>query len=294
LPDNPPVNLPASLPINSPVNLRNDALTTIRRYGRLLRVQLRVATIGAMQYRGDFVVRGFIALLWLGIALAPLLVVFGARKQVAGWSFAEALVVVGWFTLLKAILEGAVSPSLTAVVEHVRHGTLDFVLLKPADAQFLVSTAKFEPWRVIDLAGALVIVAYAFHLLGRWPRPTQVLLALVFLVLGTVTLYSIWILVVSAAFWVVKVDNLSYLFGSLFDAGRWPIDVFRGVFHGALRFTFTFVFPLALMTTYPAQALLGKLDARTALLALGGGLLFAALSRQVWRRALGHYTSASS
>jgi ABC-2 type transport system permease protein len=270
------------------------ALGVVGRYGRLLRVQLRMATVGAAQYRADFVVRGLIALLWIAIALAPLMVVFGARQQVAGWTFPEALVVVAWFTLLKGILEGAVSPSLTAVVEHVRNGTLDFVLLKPADAQFLVSTAKFEPWRIIDISGALVIFVYAFRLLGRWPRPPQILLALVFLGLATVTLYSIWILVVSASFWVVKVDNLSYLFGSLFDAGRWPIDVFRGVFHGALRFAFTFIFPLALMTTYPAQALLGKLGATTAILALAGGASFATVSRLVWRRALRMYTSASS
>jgi ABC-2 type transport system permease protein len=253
-----------------------------------------MASLAAMQYRVDFLVRGLIAFLWSALTLIPLLVVFGVRKQVAGWSFGEALVVVAWFTLLKAILEGAVSPSLTAVVEHVRNGTLDFVLLKPADAQFLVSTAKFEPWRIIDLLGALGIFVYAFRLLGRWPHPTQLALALVFLVLATMTLYSIWILVVSAAFWVVKVDNLSYLFGSLFDAGRWPIDVFRGVFRGALRFAFTFIFPLALMTTYPAQALLGKLAPSTALFALAGGLAFATVSRQVWKRALRMYTSASS
>ena len=84
------------------------------------------------------------------------------------------------------------------------------------------------------------------------------LLALVFLALAVLILYSIWILVVSAAFWVVRVDNLSYLFGSLFDVGRWPISVFKG----ALRIVFTFVIPLALMTTYPALALLGRLDAR--------------------------------
>jgi ABC-2 type transport system permease protein len=284
--------MPATPP---PVGVGVNARTgVVGRYARLLRVQLRMAAVGAMQYRADFAVRGLIALLWMAVALAPILVVFGARKEVAGWSFAEALVVVGWFTLLKGVLEGAVSPSLTAVVEHVRNGTLDFVLLKPADAQFLVSTAKFEPWRVIDLAGALAIFAYAFKLLGRWPHLPQILLALVFLGLATVTLYSIWILVVSASFWVVKVDNLSYLFGSLFDAGRWPIDVFGGVFHGALRFAFTFVFPLALMTTYPAQALLGKLAVNTALLALAGGAIFAAVSRQVWRRALALYTSASS
>ena len=57
---------------------------------------------------------------------------------------------------------------------------------------------------------------------------------------------------------------------------------------------FTFVFPLALMTTYPALALLGRLDAQTAMLALGGGILFSVVARRVWRRALAMYTSASS
>jgi ABC-2 type transport system permease protein len=267
-------------------------MTTTRfmRYARLMRVQLRMSALSAMQYRTDFVVRGLIAVLWMGVTLVPVLVVFGSRRAVAGWSFPEAMVVVGWFTLLRAVLEGAVSPSLTAVVEHVRHGTLDFVLLKPADAQFLVSTAKFEPWHAVDVAGALAIFAYAFAQLGRAPTVAALLLGVVFLCLAVLILYSIWILVVSAAFWVVKVDNLSYLFGSLFDAARWPITVFKG----ALRIVFTFVFPVAVMTTYPAQALLGTLSARTALFAIAGGVVFAALSRAVWKRALGMYTSASS
>src|ERR1051325_2822807 len=208
----------------------------LARYAGLFGVQLRMSTLSAMQYRVDFIVRGLIAFLWSALTLIPLLVVFSVRKQVAGWSFPEALVVVAWFTLLRAVLEGAVSPSLTAVVEHVRKGTLDFVLLKPADAQFLVSTAKFEPWRIVDVAGALVVFGYAFAKLGRWPSVAQVLAGLLFLGLAILILYSIWILVVSAAFWVIKVDNLSYLFGSLFDVGRWPIDVLRGVWRGTLLF----------------------------------------------------------
>lgn len=89
---------------------------------------------------------------------------------------------------------------------------------------------------------------------------------------------------------MVRVDNLSYLFGSLFDAGRWPIDVFRG----ALRVLFTVVFPLALMTTYPARALLGQLDVPHAAAVGAGGLLFAAAARFAWTRAIRFYTSASS
>jgi ABC-2 type transport system permease protein len=262
----------------------------VLRYGRLLGVQARMSAVTAMQYRGDFLVRGFVTALWMSVTLLPLFVVFGARRQVAGWSFAEALVVVGWFALVRAFLEGGVSPSLTAVVEHVRKGTLDFILLKPADAQFLVSTAKFEPWRVIDVAGAIGIFFYAFKHLGRWPGPRELLLGVLFLGLAVMVLYSFWILVVSASFWVVKVDNLSYLFQSLFDAGRWPISIFKG----ALYYIFTFVFPLALMTTYPALALLGRLSGRNAALAWLGGLAFATIARAVWKRALGMYTSASS
>jgi ABC-2 type transport system permease protein len=143
---------------------------------------------------------------------------------------------------------------------------------------------------VIDFGGALLLFAYAFRLLHRWPQASDVALALVFLVVAILILYSIWILVVCAAFWVVKVDNLSYLFGSVFDAARWPINVFRGT----LRFVFTFVFPLAVMTTYPALALLGKLTAPTAILAIAGGVGFAIVARMVWLRSLGLYTSASS
>jgi len=279
-----------TVPAGSAIRRRAGPLALLRRYARLFRVQLAMSALTAMQYRADFVVKGLIAILWMAVTLVPLLVVFGVRKTVAGWSFPESLVVVAWFTLLRAVLEGAVSPSLTAVVEHVRHGTLDFVLLKPADAQFLVSTAKIEPWHLVDVFGSLAIFIYAFGKIGRWPSLLNLGTGLAFLGLSILILYSIWILVVSASFWVIKVDNLSYLFGSLFDAARWPITVFRG----ALRVIFTFVFPVALLTTYPAMALLGRLDAKTAVAALAGGLAFAAVARLVWRRALALYTSASS
>ena len=260
------------------------------RYLRLLGIQLRASTAISLQYRVEFLGEGALAFFWSLWSLVPLLVVFGHRSAVAGWSFEEALVVMGWFTFMKGILEGAVNPSLTSVVDAIRKGTLDFVLLKPADAQFLVSTAKFEPWRVVDVAGALAIFVFAFHRMGRVPSPAHVLAALTLLVCAAWTLYSLWILVVSAAFFVVKVDNLSFLFSSIFDAARWPVTVFRG----AWRVVFTFVVPLALMTTYPALALLGRLEVRTAALAVAGAATFGYLARLVWKRAIGHYTSASS
>ena len=260
------------------------------RYLRLLGIQLRASTAVAMQYRVDFLVQGALALFWSTWSLVPIAVVYGRRSSVAGWSFEESLVVVGWFLVMKSILEGAVNPSLTNVVEHIRKGTLDFVLLKPADAQFLVSTTKFAPWRIADAIAGVVIFVIAFHRLGRAPSPGAVGAAVLLLGCAALTLYSLWILVISAAFFVVKIDNLSFLFVSIFDAARWPVDVFRGM----LRAFFTVVVPLAVMTTFPARALLGTLSPLHALLALCGAVAFALFARLVWSRSIGHYTSASS
>jgi ABC-2 type transport system permease protein len=262
----------------------------LRRYAKLLGVQLRSASLLALQYRGDFFVEGLISLFWTFTAMAPLFVVYEERQAIAGWSFGEALLVVGWFTLLQGVLEGAITPSLNGVVEHIRKGTLDFVLLKPADAQFLVSTTGFQPWRSTNVLTGVVIFIYAFHLLGFGPSIPGLFASLVLLGTSTLLLYSMWILTVSAAFVVVKVDNLTYFFQSIFDAARWPSAVFKGT----LAFVFTFIIPLALMTTFPAEAMLGRLPLRALVLAVGGSGLFAFVSRRVWLRSIRYYTSASS
>lgn len=260
------------------------------RYARLLGVQVRASAASAMQYRIDFVIQGLISIYWLGWNLVPLLVLYGVRDSVAGWDFPSALVVIAWFTVLRGLLDGAINPSLIGVVEKIRTGEFDYLLLKPADAQFLVSTARYEPWKVIDVLGGIGLAVVAFAMMGRVPAPADVALCALLLLAGALVLYSLWILIISASFWVIRLDNMVYLFMAVFDAARWPIAVFRGFW----RVLFTLVIPLALMTTFPAMAVLGTLQARAALFGLGGAILFAAIARVLWRRAIGSYTSASS
>jgi ABC-2 type transport system permease protein len=260
----------------------------LSRYARLLRTQLRASMLLGLQYRADFFIDAAVSVLWTGAALLPLVIVFQVRSSIAGWSFGEALMVTGWFTFLEGVLDGAINPSVTDVVEHVRKGTLDFVLLKPADAQFLVSTMRLQPWRTTNLFTSGLIFAWGFHLLGHGPAPGAVGAATLAMLAAVAVLYALKTLAVSAAFYFVRVDNLTHLFDAVFDAARWPATVFRGV----VKFVFTFVIPLALMTTYPAQALLGTLPTTTLVAALGGAALGLVLSRLVWNRAIARYTSA--
>lgn len=262
----------------------------MRRYLRLLQIQLKSAALLALQYRLDFFMEVLMALLWSGTALVPLYVLFSIRDGVHGWSAEEMLVVVGFFTMLKGVLASVIQPSLTQAVEHIRKGTLDFLLLKPADSQFLLSTSKLDLAHLADVLAGLAIIGWALaHLPGRVTL-LGAAYAIVLLACALAILYAIWILVVSLAFRVVKIDNMNYLIVSLFEAARWPASIFRG----ALALFFTFVIPLALLTTYPALALLGKADLSHLATAIGVAIALITASRSVWKRAIRSYAGASS
>jgi ABC-2 type transport system permease protein len=260
----------------------------VRRYAQLFAIQIKAAALLSLQYRLDFAFQSVMALFWTATALLPLWVLFSMRTGVAGWTAHEALLVAGFFIALKGVLQGVIQPSLTSVVEHIRKGTLDFLLLKPADAQFLLSTAKLDLAHVVDVMAGLGLVGWAYAQSGQRLSAGSVALAMLILVCAVAILYAIWILVVSLAFKVVKIDNLSYLIVSTFDAARWPSSVFRG----ALSIVFTFVIPLALMTTYPALALLDRLAPTQVLTSVLVAIGFLALSRAVWLRSVRSYTGA--
>lgn len=262
----------------------------MRRYLHLLGVQLRTSVAQAMTYRANFIIEGVMSLAWLGLAVLPLIVLYDERNTVAGWDRPSALVVMAYFMAVKGIMEGWVSPSLTAMLEKIRTGAFDYILLKPVDAQFIVSSQKYEPWNVFDVLGAIGLCVFAFVERGHPPALVDVAVGVCLLVAGVLAMYSLWVMGAALSFWVVRLDNLVYLIGAVFDTARWPVQVFRG----AWRFTFTFIIPVAIMTTFPAMALLGRLDARTAVATACGAVAMLVVSRFVWRSAIRNYTSASS
>ena len=252
--------------------------------------ELRVALMLAVQYRASFLGEALMAVLWVPYTLLPLFVVYGREQGLAGWTRDEALLVLGFWTTLEGLLSAFVSPNLSAVVEQVRSGSFDFVLLKPVDPQLLVSVHRTDPTQLPHALVGLLLVGFAAGRLPVPPGPQDWLLGALLLGCGVVILHALWTVVVATAFWFVRVDNLSALLNALVDAGRWPIQVYPQ----AVRFVFKFVLPVGLMTTWPAMALRRLLDPGQVLLALAVTLGFLLLGRAVWRLALRHYASASS
>jgi ABC-2 type transport system permease protein len=118
----------------------------------------------------------------------------------------------------------------------------------------------------------------------------QLLIFLLMLVAGMTIIYSFWLILASTVFWLVKVDNILFIFESMYEAGRYPVTIYPGW----LQFMLTFLVPIAFAITIPAQAIIGQLPIESALLAIGIALVAFILARLVWLTGLRHYSGASA
>jgi ABC-2 type transport system permease protein len=257
----------------------------------LLRILARFWTASLsseMEYRANFITSTLYALGQLAGTLFTINVLYGKGYQFAGWSREQTYIVVALFTLMDGITTSALSPNLSKIVQHVQRGTLDFILLKPIDAQLQLSTRNLTPWGFPNIAFSLVLLLYAG---SRLALPWHAyLLGIAPVILAVAILYALWFAVGTTTIWFTKVWNATEVLRSFIEAGKYP----SAAYPVALRFFFTFILPVAFLTTVPAQVMRGE---RGPLFIAVEAVIAAALlmgSRLFWKLALRSYTSASS
>ena len=250
---------------------------------------IRASLMVALQYRGDFAFELLTGVVRTFGRVMPLVLVYGHTTSISGWTADEAMLVMGFFLLMTAFHEGLMEPNLGEVVEAVRQGTLDLWLLKPADAQLFVSIRRIDPAYLWDVFAAFGVLGLASARVGV-PSPVDVLVAFLLLGCGLAAMYGLWLLAICTSFWFIRVDNLRFLLLSIADAGRWPVSVFSGW----VKVLFVAVVPVALVTTFPAEAMRGAWGWQLVTIAVAVALAFLIGSRLAWTRALASYTSASS
>jgi ABC-2 type transport system permease protein len=257
---------------------------------RLVWVFLRVSILSELAYRANFFLQLFESLVDLGTALGGLAVVFSYTDTLGGWRPNEVLALVGVFFLVGGAIHLVIEPSMQRLIEAVSEGTLDFTLTKPADAQFLVSIQRVEIWKLTDLVLGAGVLAFALVRMGTRLDAVQAAAFAAALAAGGLIVYSFWLMLATLSFWFVRVENILVIFQSMYEAGRWPVSLYPRW----LRFSLTFLVPVAFATTVPTQALSGRLTGRTLLGAGALAVLLLVVSRLFWRAGVRRYSGASA
>ena len=241
-----------------------------------------------LQYRGNLVAAVAGTLFWMVMALLTLAVFFNQTDTLGGWSFWEVVVLLGVFNTLAGFVDVLLRPGIGTLAEQIRSGQLDLVLSRPVETQFFVSVRRLSIWRVADVLAGLALIGYALVRLQTPPTPLQAIAFAVAMAAALAIVYSLWLVLMSLAFWFVRVENLSVIFDAVFAAARYPVSAYPG----ALRFVLVYLLPIAWTTTIPASALTGRLSPVGLLVSAAVATVSLALGRLVWRIALSRYTSA--
>nr|WP_320667659.1 ABC-2 family transporter protein [Prochlorococcus sp. MIT 1307] len=223
-------------------------------------------------------------------SLFTLSLFYGPDTNLGGWSWSASLVVLGTYTLLDGFTTTFLQPNLSRIVNHVQNGTLDYILIKPIDSQIWVSLRVFSPWGLPSIISGIILIAIGLYSNGVTLNYNVITVSTITLLSSLCILYSLWFCIATTSIWFVRVWNANEVLRSTLVAGRFPITAYPE----SLRRIFTFIIPIAFLTTVPAEAMLNLISVDVIMISTFFSISFLLLTKWFWKYALGFYTSASS
>jgi ABC-2 type transport system permease protein len=265
------------------------------RYLRLLGALARYGLARELAFRGNFLAKIFVEVLWLGILLVFYDTVFAQTTQVAGWPKPAYLFFLGCYFAMEGLIETFFLENCTEFAELIRTGDLDFFLVRPIDEQFLITCRSID-WSTapnVLMGGGLMIIAVTQ--LGEPIAPLQVVLFLLLFGCGTALAYSFLLMLTSTAVWLVRNQNLMEMWWLFTSLMRYPKEIFQvRSWAMPLGWFFTFVVPVMLVINVPARTMVKALEPGFAAFTVVITIIMLYVSRQFFRYALRRYRSASS
>jgi ABC-2 type transport system permease protein len=242
-----------------------------------------------MEFRAQFFAGLVAYAIWSGVSLLFIEVVF-RQTDVMGWTRSEMWVLYGTCLILESLCWGLLGPNMWRFSGMVRDGGLDLALCRPVNTQFLISTRYVDLNGVLNSIPGIAVLFYGLHQLQRSPSLGEWLTWFGLLLCGFVMAYCVWFAVVVCAIWTVKIESAAVIFEPAMQMARFPIDIYPR----SWQWTLTFLLPVAFLTTFPAQALLGRARPELLLAAIALAALMLVIVSSFFRFALRFYSSASS
>lgn len=256
----------------------------------LAAMHYRVTAMYEVQYRVNFFIQIFHTLLQAGTGLVAIALVFQHTASLGGWSETELLAIMGVHLMVGGFVAALVQPSMRELMFQVMEGEFDFVLLKPADPQLMVSIRKVSIWHLTDVAVGAGIVVWAVVESQTRVGMADVAAFLVLIGCGVTIMYSMWLALTASSFKLIRVDEITQLMDGLYQTGRWPV----GIYPGWLRGLLTFIVPLAFAVTVPAEAVTNRLTLGTLAGAAAAAAVAFTAARWVFLHEIRSYSGASA
>lgn len=262
-------------------------------YRRLLAAQIR----SQLQYRVAFVFDVLASMFFVFTDFAALVLVFQRFEQIGGWTLPEVALLYGLIELSFGLMDmifGGFDPALFS--QYIRKGTLDQLLLRPANLVVQVFGSDFALRRLGGASVGVGIFVYALSQVSiEWTLAKLLYLPLV--VMGMILFFG-GLFMVGATITIWTVESVETI--NIFTyGGKTVIGYPMHIYQEWMRRLFTFVIPAIFLNYYPALYFLGKPDPFgmpyfVHFIAPFVGALMFAIALRFWFFGLKHYASTGS
>ena len=259
-------------------------------YFRYLGISLR----GQMQYRWTFVFTTLGHGLITGIEFLGIAALFARFGSLRGWSLPEIALLYGIMSLAFAITDG-LGRGFDIFSQMLKAGDFDRLLLRPRSTVLQLAGQDLVLKRIGRILQASCILGWAIGALHLAWTPGPCLLFVAAILGGACLFFGLFVLQATLSFWTIEsleVMNV-FTYGGV-ETAQYPLTIY----HPWFRRFFTFVIPLACISYFPAQALLGRtppgLPTLLAWLSPLAGFFFLLISFRVWQFGVRHYRSTGS
>jgi ABC-2 type transport system permease protein len=267
---------------------------TFGKYIRLLADLARYTLTRELSFRGNFLVKVSVEVLWLGILIAFFRTVFARTSTLADWSEPQYFFFVGCFFALNGLIETLFMENCNEFGELIRTGDLDFLLLKPIDEQFLVSCRRIDWGTAPNVLMGFILMGISLVQMDWQFDAVRVVAFFVTFVCGTAIAYSFMLMLTSLSVWMVRNQSLMEMWWLFSSLARYPREIFAGPWGYPLGFIFTFLIPILIAVNVPSNAMVRRLEPGMVALTVFVTIALLWLSRRFFQMALRSYRSASS
>jgi ABC-2 type transport system permease protein len=263
----------------------------IVRYARIVALLVRTGLMQQTAYRPHFVLMFAGKVIRIGLLLLFFQAIFLKVDRLGSWSYDQVLLLFATFHVVDFLMSITFHRNLAYLLpQKIHSGELDARMLLPVNLLFLSSLERIDLMDLASFLPTLGFLGYVLHRLEFSFTGAQALVYLLLLANALAFLFAAVLAIAALSFWTTRSSGLARIFDSLLKVGRYPLDIFEGLW----KSVFLYILPLAFIAQLPSEALLGALSPRGVLLAtlLTGCLLGLAL--RLWKAGLKRYCSASS
>ena len=262
----------------------------MKKYLLILKAYFRGSLMNLMEYKFNFISGGTFELVWLFMYLIFIDTIFIHTETVNGWDKYRMLMLTFQGGLMDSVFTFLIVPGLKRLPEMINTGSLDFILLKPLNQRFTISFNEFDIPQIKNIIINITGLMYCLIKLNIRMTSLKLLLYILLSLNGFFLIYSIMFILMSLAFWFMRMDIVMGIGSELITIGNKPMQIYPRLLQKIL----IFVIPLFLCFNFPILFAVKDLSVSYILYSFAAGFIFFLLSNFIFKKGVRRYVGSGS